>query len=463
MCSNKPPPPSTSGCEPGHLPEDPPLKIPNVPSGGIFVVQNVYAHNIIVWFDKDNPFLTPKITYGVKQDKISLNTSVSKTTSGKKISINNRIKGSDRNGFQLKPNEQLYWTLAGSKTDAPSFGLFISPDNVDVTATVNGGNRIEASFISTDTTKQLWWNISQVDGYNSLIDVYYNINGESDQNGLNGYKCCGSTKDKCNLILTEEACNSAGGRYDYSTPAVASYNAGEYIGEGIPVCISPGKNVAAYNQGVKGKDWEESLEFIYPFNSGKRSDKQVLSQKSDTGIKGSKRYTSAASGYDPVGCNDKAQMSRNGGDKDYFDLCSCYEAWHSQPSSIGDDLKKWDKYIKNNCKASYSWSFGEGYSVTNPPNVGGKQYPEKGWCWAALTDAAKSGNLGDITITKNENPHRFDSTLQDKVLEKLKQVGIMESGKALTSCIAPIGDRPIMVITVKGVMERTVPAPPPPS
>tara|TARA_A100001015_G_scaffold280134_1_gene342012 strand:+ start:526 stop:663 length:138 start_codon:yes stop_codon:yes gene_type:complete len=40
-------------------------------------------------------------------------------------------------------------------------------------------------------------------------------------------------------------------------------------------------------------------------------------------------------------------------------------------------------------------------------------------------------------------------------LEKLEQVGIMEAGRALTSCIAPIGDRPIMVIAVKGVMERT--------
>ena len=89
-------------------------------------------------------------------------------------------------------NEQLYWNLEGTITNAPSFGVFITSDNVNVNATVNGGNRIEASFIGEQSGGQLWWNISQVDGYNSNVDIYYNINGDLVDNIR---KCCGNTKE----------------------------------------------------------------------------------------------------------------------------------------------------------------------------------------------------------------------------------------------------------------------------
>ena len=351
----------------------PPLKIPDVSGSGIFVVQNNHKNdkNIIVWFDNEHPFLTPRINYD-NPSLIKINNNCNSNSFGTPISdtIISRKRGNS--GFLLMKNEQLYWNLEGTITNAPSFGVFITSDNVNVNATVNGGNRIEASFIGEQSGGQLWWNISQVDGYNSNVDIYYNINGDLVDNIR---KCCGNTKEKCNLELSETKCNENGGKYTRSELNNASFTSGPNEGEGIPVCKAPSKRVTAYAAGINGTLWNNSLEIISPWNQ--RSDQSILSQSWGNNplpptfdshrippqvINGTEiLYTSDNSGYDPVGCNNKAQTNRDGVDDDYHDLCSCYEAWNSEPSSISQDLNKWNNYIKTNCKASYSWPYGEGY------------------------------------------------------------------------------------------------------
>ena len=480
------PAPAGSGetiCIEGELPEDslPPLKIPDVSGSGIFVVQNNHKDNknIIVWFDKEHPFLTPLINYN-NPLLININENAGSNSYGGPItdSVLSRKRGDS--GFLLKKNEQLYWNLKGTNTHAPSFGVFVSSDNVNVNATVNGTNRIEASFIGNPIGGQLWWNISQVDGYNSSLDVYYNINGNIIQSfGNDVRKCCGNTKNKCNLILNKNKCNENGGKYLSSELNNASFTSGIRSGTGIPVCRAPSKRVMAYESGIDGILWKNSIEIESPWNT--RSDTQILSQPWTAGtplpslyplarnpsqkINGIEiKYNIENSGYDPVGCNNKAQTNRyTNGDNDYNDLCSCYEAWNSEPSSISEDLNKWNKYIKTNCKASYSWAFGEGYP-TNDVSIRTKyNFPNKGWCMNALTDIidCDTPDCKDITkiissqkIKEGAPPEsRYNSQWQSHVLNKLQKTGLFEEGRALTSCESPVNDKPIFVISVTDVLE----------
>ena len=436
-----PPPPTPSGNKPSASEVFPSIVPITYPDGGYWIIHNDYINPVIIWFDMPVVDSNPKsITYAdwihiFKTPDINLNNSnVWETNYNTNVSLENtdtrekytktdflkRLKISKRppppvplpdpplpdppngeilleniqNGILLNPKDKLSINLKGEDTQIISMGFWMTHQFISSCgASPDGASRFEINMTYSCTKnevdngkcnkrngkiKQLFFNQSYVDGYNSNVDVYVNL-------GDNCNIILHDDYNKCNFPL-DNTCNNIGGKSVINNTISIPIDGKN----GQKVCLSPKHSVFAAND--------------QNFNT----DKDIFNKSrlgGDT-IKGNPAVNQkliSTNEYDPVGCNTNAETNvySNDNDKIFTGMCSCLNAWYSQPSSINPKLNEWASTVHNNCPSSYFFSYGE-QIPSNFNNIkDNKIFKKQDWCYNIFKEQNKLKNLNKWETTSS--------------------------------------------------------------
>tara|TARA_B100001094_G_scaffold47375_4_gene42658 strand:+ start:1212 stop:2810 length:1599 start_codon:yes stop_codon:yes gene_type:complete len=463
-----PPPPTPSGNKPSASEVFPSIVPITYPDGGYWIIHNDYINPVIIWFDMPVVDSNPKsITYAdwihiFKTPDINLNNSnVWETNYNTNVSLENtdtrekytktdflkRLKISKRppppvplpdpplpdppngeilleniqNGILLNPKDKLSINLKGEDTQIISMGFWMTHQFISSCgASPDGASRFEITMTYPCTkdevdkkicnknngkVNQLYFNQSYVDGFNSNVDVYVNLG------------------DSCNIILhdnynkcrfpLDNSCDNIGGKsFINNNISVPIDNK-----NGQKVCLSPKHSMFATDDPKF-----ESNDDI--FNTSR------LGSSSNPGNPHVIQKLISVNDYDPVGCNTNAEKNiySKENNKIFTGMCSCLNAWYSQPSSINPKLNEWAKTVHNNCPSSYFFSYGE--QIPNDfDNIENNDiFKNQDWCYKIFKEQNKLNNLNKWETTSSVLaeyiPSGKDTPLFSKDSESLPACGV---------------------------------------
>ena len=328
---------------------------------GYIEVKNISKYSCIIWLDGSdqsnlnvkytNPFIDLKNINNTENIMI-YNTNI-------KQNLKNRLKGTTKNGILLHRNETLFFKLDGLQTRITSFGFWITKTNITNSINTPKTNRFEISVLPgwcnsgpncnihnkqrTDDTL-INMDLSFVDGYNSLMNVYYNILDKSDGYTLLDDKC--GKEYKCNMNLQD--CEANGGKI------ITSNNITDSKG-GMKICQNP-----KFQEGIK------NIIKNMPYYKGLKSNLERKNPNKEVIV-------------DPLGCNETSIDKQKIGIAD-SGVCNCIEAWYANPRNreryISPDLKNWWNNIHDTCPTSYAWAYHE----DEPIDINNSKFDNPNWC-----------------------------------------------------------------------------------
>ena len=334
------------------------------------------------------------------------------------------ITNSVPNGILLNKNDKLQINLKGEDTQLISMGFWITHQYIsECKACPNGVNRFEITMTYPCTRddvdkgkcnkengkiNQLYFNQSYVDGFNSNVDVYVNLG------------------DNCNIILNDDnikckfpldnTCDNIGGiSYINNNISIPETNK-----KGQKVCLSPKHSYYS----VKDIKFNTDLDI---FN------KSRLGGDTRKGNPNVIQKLISVDEYDPVGCNTNAEKNvySNENDKIFTGMCSCLNAWYSQPSSINPKLNEWASTVHNNCPSSYFFSYGE--QIPNDfKNIKNNEiFKDQDWCYKIFDNQGKIDNLNAWATTS--------SVLTDYIPQGKSKPLFSKESDSLPGCGVPTG------------------------
>ena len=304
--------------------------------------------------------------------------------------LNNRLKGTNRNGILLNQNETLFFKLNGLQTRITSFGFWITKTDVTNSIHTPKTNKFEISVLPgwcdsgtncnihnkqrTDDTL-INMDLSFVDGYNSLMNVYYNILDKS-----NGYTLlndeCGK-EYKCNINL--QNCEANAGK-------IITYNNNSDSKGGMKICQNP-----------KFQDDIKNIIQKMPYYKDLKSNLQYKNPTKEIEI-------------DPLGCNETSVDEKIIGITD-SGVCNCIEAWYANPTNteryISPKLKDWWNNIHDTCPTSYAWAYHE----DEPIDINNNIFDNPNWCQKIATKNEISPSDNINTMEQLENSNIFKKSL----------------------------------------------------
>ena len=383
---------------------------------GYIEVKNISKYDCIVWLDGSDPvdknvkYTSPPIN--LKNITDTQNIMIYNNTNVKQI-LNNRLKGTNKNGILLNQNETLFFKLNGLQTRITSFGFWITKTNVTNSIHTPKTNKFEISVLPgwcdsgtncnihnkqrTDVTL-INMDLSFVDGYNSLMNVYYNILDKS-----NGYTLlndeCGK-EYKCNINL--QNCEAKSGKI------ITSNNNSDSKG-GMKICQNP-----------KFQDDIKNIIQKMPYYKDLKSNLQKENPTKEIEI-------------DPLGCNETSVDEKIIGITD-SGVCNCIEAWYANPTNteryISPKLKDWWNNIHDTCPTSYAWAYHE----DEPIDINNNIFDNPKWC----QNIATKNN-----ISPSDNIH---------TMEKLESSNIFKKSLALATPHILLNTIPRIFVTIEDIL-----------